>query len=88
MLSLLDSMGQPGLWTHESQAHIWLISGLFQSHGGLHWTLDIPRRVEWEANCMLVSSATRRVPGKQALFGHPALVWPVAALQRLHSLLV
>lgn len=66
LLTLLNSMWQPWLWTHESQVHIWLISSHFESHWGCIWTLSISRRVEWEANCMLISSATHRVSGKQA----------------------
>lgn len=66
VLSLLNSMRQPWLWTHGSQVHVCLTSDYFVSHRGLIQTLGISRRVEWEANCILVSSATHRVLGKQA----------------------
>lgn len=46
--------------------HVWLISGHLESHCGLVWTLGISGRVEWEANCMVISSATHRLLGKQA----------------------
>lgn len=66
MLSLLNSLQQPWLWTHESKVHVWLLSGHFLSHCGLIWTLGISGRVEWEADCMLVPSATHSISGKQA----------------------
>lgn len=51
---------------HESQVHVWLVSGHFISHHGLIWILGSSRGVEWGANCMLISLATHRVSGKQA----------------------
>lgn len=73
---------------HESQVHVWLVSGHFISHHGLIWILGSSRGVEWEANCMLISLVTQSFRETGSCLDIQPLSGLLQCMQRPHRLLM